>query len=79
LREFLKMENLVLFKARGHFISLVYLVKLQNEPTGKGKWFSLNDLPSSTVSFHKKYIIPIAAKDRRFQDIEEAKVKTLEI
>jgi ADP-ribose pyrophosphatase YjhB (NUDIX family) len=66
-------------EARGHVLSLVYLVKLEAAPSSGGQWFLLNKLPPNTITFHKKYLIPLAAKDHKFEDITEAKIKTLEI
>lgn len=65
-------------EARGHFISLVYRVQVEGEPQG-GKWFPLDGLPTTTVGFHKKYIIPIAAGDKRFEDIAHFQIKLLDI
>lgn len=63
---------------RGHFISLVYVVRLEGEPEG-GEWFDVEKLPSHTVLHHKDQIIPIAAKDPRFDHIPNHSVKTLEL
>ncbi len=65
-------------EARGHFISLVYKVTLDGEPT-KGKWFSIHKLPPHTVMSHRHYIIPIAADDKKFEGITHVKIKNLEI
>ncbi len=65
-------------EARGHFISLVYRVRLEGEPSENGKWFPVDKLPSNIVSHHKTYIIPLAVNHKKFSDIENVKVKTLE-
>lgn len=64
-------------EARGHFISLVYRVKLDGEPVGRGKWFPVDALPAKTVTEHRKHIIPIAVGEKTFEDLDSAKVKTL--
>jgi ADP-ribose pyrophosphatase YjhB (NUDIX family) len=54
---------------RGHIISLVYSVELDKEPTGGGKWFPVDKLPTNLVLYHKEYIIPVAINEENFESV----------
>jgi len=44
---------------RGHFLQLIFKAELSNEPQ-YGRWYTIENLPSNIISFHKTHTIPIA-------------------
>ncbi len=45
---------------RGHFLSVVYLLTLEEGRDRRGTWFPVNQLPEKTVESHRHRMIPAA-------------------
>lgn len=52
---------------RGHFFSVIHLCSITGRNDGKGKWFSVNNLPKNIVGHHRDYIIPMAVSEFEFR------------